>query len=207
MKLYSYDAAPNPRRVLLNLKHKGVSIDVEQVDLMKQEQMTAEFKAVNERCTVPVLELDDGTRLCDVIAMTLYLDEVFPEVPLFGRNALERAQIVGWCHRIYFDGFVSVAEVFRNANPAFAGRALPGPVGLEQTPALIDRGNIRLDAFYADMDRVLSDRAFLVGDALSQADIDLYVTLGFCGWARRSIPEACTVLSAWNEKMKAHFNE
>ena len=38
MKLYTYDAAPNPRRLALFMKYKGISLDSQQVDLGTGEQ-------------------------------------------------------------------------------------------------------------------------------------------------------------------------
>lgn len=207
MKLYTFDPAPNPRRVSLMLKHKGIDIDSEQVDLMKGEQMSGEYSKINPLCTVPALQLDNGDTLCDAIAISLYIDDQFPEKSVFGANALERAKIVAWCQRLYVDGLAAVAEVLRNTNPAFKDRALPGPVAVPQIAELEDRGNLRITAFYQTMEKELQNRQYLVGESLSQADIDLYAVLGFCNWVKRDIPEDCPVLRAWFDTMKQHFGE
>ena len=39
MKLYTYDPAPNPRRLTLFLKLKGIDIDTQQIDMMTAEQL------------------------------------------------------------------------------------------------------------------------------------------------------------------------
>jgi glutathione S-transferase len=182
MKLYTFDPAPNPRRVALMLKYKGVELASEQISLMEGAQFSEAFKEVNPRCTVPVLLLDDGQRLCDVIAICSYLDHQYREKTVFGNDALERAQILGYCHRFFLEGFSAVAEVLRNGNDNFKGRALPGTLKLEQIPALAERGSKRLTAFFEDMNAELENRRFLVGDQLSQADIDLLVAVEFSGW-------------------------
>ncbi len=207
MKLYTFDVAPNPRRVGLMLKYKGLNLDTEQVDLMKGEQLRPAFSQINPQCTVPALQLDSGEVLCDVIAINLYLDSLYPEKTVFGNSALERAKIVAWCQRLYVDGLAAVAEVLRNGSEAFKGRALPGPLALPQIPELVERGNLRITAFYEAMDGALKGRDFLVGDALSQADIDLYVVLGFCNWVKRDIPESCSTLRHWFDGMKQRFAE
>lgn len=207
MKLYTFDVAPNPRRVGLMLKYKGLNLDTEQVDLMKGEQLRPAFSQINPQCTVPALQLDSGEVLCDVIAINLYLDSLYPEKTVFGNSALERAKIVAWCQRLYVDGLAAVAEVLRNGSEAFKGRALPGPLALPQIPELVERGNLRITAFYEAMDGALKGRDFLVGDALSQADIDLYVVLGFCNWVKRDIPESCSTLRHWFDGMKQRFVE
>lgn len=207
MKLYTFDAAPNPRRINLMLKHKGLSLETEQVDLMKGEQMSSAYRQINPLSTVPALVLDNGEKLCDVIAIALYLDDKFPENGVFGNDGLERAKVVGWCQRIYVDGLAAVAEVLRNDNPAFAGRALPGPVGFPQIAELAERGNLRITAFYQAMEAEIEGREFLVGEQLTQADIDLYVVLGFCQWVKRDIPSECSHLENWYEGMKQRFGE
>lgn len=207
MKLYTFEAAPNPRRVALLLKHKGLSINTETVDLMTKAQFTDGFRAINPRSTLPTLVLEDGTVLTDTIAICLYLDSLHPDKPLFGRNDLTRAQVIGRCHQIFFEGFTAVAEVLRNKGEAFKDRPLPGPLQMPQIPELVDRGNLRIGAFYEAMNEELSERDFLIGNELSQADIDLYVTLGFCGWVKRQIPDNCSSLQNWYITMKSRFGE
>ena len=207
VKLYTYDPAPNPRRVALLLKYKGVQLDTQQVDLTKGQQMSAEFSAINPQWTVPALELDDGEVLTDVIAICFYLDSLYPEKSVFGSNALERAKIIAFCQRLYVDGLAAVAEILRNGNPVFKDRALPGALNVPQIPELVDRGHLRMDAFYQVMNKAVSGREFLIGDQLSQADIDLYAVLGFCGWVKRSIPVDCEALIQWFERMKQRFGE
>ena len=66
MKLYNSNLAPNPRRVRIFLAEKGVSIPRVEVDLAKLEQRAPEFAALNPFQTIPVLELDDGTRIAEI---------------------------------------------------------------------------------------------------------------------------------------------
>ncbi|MDF1692029.1 MAG: glutathione S-transferase family protein [Zhongshania sp.] len=207
MKLYTFSAAPNPRRVGLLLKYKGINVDTQEVDLMSKAQFSESFCAINPRSTLPTLVLDDGTVLSDTIAICVYLDAMYPERGLFGSNDVERAQVIGRCHQIFFEGFAAVADVLRNQGDAFKDRPLPGPLPMPQIPQLVERGNLRIGAFVETMNSELTGREFLVGSSLSQADIDLYVVLGFCGWVKRKIPDTCLVLQAWFASMKARFGE
>ncbi len=61
MKFYDCQTAPSPRRARIFLAEKGLSVEIIQVDLRSGEHLTPEFKEINPFCTVPVLELDDGT--------------------------------------------------------------------------------------------------------------------------------------------------
>ena len=61
MKLYDSKLAPNPRRVRIFMAEKGVTCDNVQIDIIKGENLSDEFLAVNPRGLLPTLVLDDGT--------------------------------------------------------------------------------------------------------------------------------------------------
>lgn len=207
MKLYTFEIAPNPRRLKLFMQYKGIDIETDTINIRDGEQFTDTFKAINPSCTVPALQLDDGTVLTDVISACLYLESLYPEKPLFGTSPLEHAQIVGWDHSIFVEGFVAVAEMLRNSSEAFKGRALPGTVALEQIPALVDRGQIRLRDFFQRLEIHMAGRDFIVGDAISMADIDVFVVCGFAGWVKESIPDNCTQLLGWYQRVAQELGE
>ncbi len=203
MHLYTYDKAPNPQRVSHLLNYKNIELDTTQFDLMTGEHFNDAFKKINPDCTVPTLIIDDGVVLTDTIAICVYLDRLYPEKTLFGANDSEYAQVIGWCHKLFLDGFIPIAEVLRNHSPAFKDRALPGRILIAQIPELIERGTSRLEAFWHNMNEHLADREFVVGDQLTMADIDLFVVCGFAGWIKASVPEECTALLQWYAKAKA----
>ncbi|MEE4661857.1 MAG: glutathione S-transferase family protein [Halieaceae bacterium] len=201
MKLYTFDIAPNPRRLGLFLQYKGIQLDTEQIDLGKQEHLENEaFGKLNPARTVPALVLDSGEVLTEVIGQCAYLESVYPEKPLMGTTALERADILSWDHKLYLQGFLPIAEIFRNGNPAFKDRALPGPLKLAQIPELCDRGELRLAAFWTMMDEHLAQHSWVAGDGFSLADIDLYCVVEFAGWIKKGIPDECEALKAWHAR-------
>ena len=63
MKFYDCITAPSPRRVRMLIAEKGIQVETVQVDLARGEQLSEAFGRINPRRTVPVLELNDGTRL------------------------------------------------------------------------------------------------------------------------------------------------
>jgi glutathione S-transferase len=206
MKLYTYDPAPNPKRLQMFMDYKGIEIETVQVDMMKQEQLGDDYKAINPLGTVPALVLDDGTVLTEVIGACLYLEHLHPERPLMGAPGAEQALVVSWDHLLFMAVFQAVAEIFRNGNPAFAGRALPGALDLEQIPALVERGKLRLAEGWRMIDRQLADNAFLAGDNFSLADIDLMILTEFAGWAAKSeVPAECANIHAWLPRAKEAF--
>src|SRR5215467_7532091 len=94
-----------------------------------------------------------------------------------GRNAEERAVIESWRRRIEWDGIYAAQEAFR---------ALPGPLSLEQIPALAERGRLRVQHFFAWLDARLADNEFVCGPHFTIADISGMVAVDFSAWGRNS---------------------
>lgn len=206
MKFYSFDIAPNPRRVNLFMAYKGIEIETINIDLGAKEQLSSEYLAINPAGTVPALVLDDGTVLTDAIACCVYLESLYPDKPLLGNNELERAQILGWVHKIFVEGLLAAAEMVRNQGDFFKHRALPGTRDLEQIPELVERGRLRLGDFFITLEEQLEDRQYLVGDGISQADIDGLVSCDFAGWVKESIPDSCPRTQDWYQRVKMELN-
>lgn len=207
MNLYTYAVAPNPRRLGLFMKYKGIEIPTQEIDLTKGEHHSEAYQAINPRRTVPTLVLEDGSVLCETVAICLYLESLYPDKPLMGITGLEQAKIVGWCHRIFVEGITAIADILRNKNDHFKDSALPGSLKLAQIPELVDRGHLRIRDFLAAMDLELENGGYLCGDRLSQADIDLYALIGFCGWVKLGIPDDCQNLQAWFQRIKSELGE
>jgi glutathione S-transferase len=203
MKLYDYELAPNPRRVRIFLAEKGITVPTAPVDLRAGEQFTAEFRAINPECTVPVLEFDDGRRIAEVVAICLYFELAHPEPALMGVGAQEQAIVAAWQHRIERAGFWAVGDAFRNAAPGLKGRALPGPDDYEQIPALAERGRARVPRFFEQLDGELARHEFIVGDRYTIADITALVTVNFAGRINVAIPDGCAHLRRWHETVSA----
>ena len=205
MKLYTFDPAPNPRRLALFMQYKGIEIETHQIDMMSQQQLTDEYRAINSACTVPALVLDDGTVLTEVVGMCAYLEALYPEKPLLGTTPLEKAQVTSWVHRLFNMVMMGVAEALRNGTPAFENRALPGPLDVPQIPELVERGKLRLNYAWPLLESELGDSKWLAGDTFSMADIDLLISAEFSAWVKTPPPESCTKLLAHLERIKAEL--
>lgn len=205
MKLYTYDPAPNPQRLGLFLKYKGIDLETVQIDMMTGEQRGDDYRAIVPDQTVPALVLDDGTVLTEVIGQCVYLESLYPQKPLLGTTDLERALVISWDHKLFMSAFMAVAEILRNGNPNFASRALPGPLDLEQIPALAERGRTRLAHAWETLDKVLAGRTWLAGDSFSLADIDMAVVAGFSGWVKARPPESLADLHAYLARVQAEL--
>jgi glutathione S-transferase len=202
MKLYQWGPAPNPRRVRIYLAEKNLQLPTEDVGAgwsLKPEYLTR----TAHRLT-PMLELDDGTMLGEAMAICRYLEGLHPEPPLFGRDAKERALVDMWERKCENQGMAAAAEVFRNALPAYVDRGLGGyDVPIPQIPALVERGKIRMDAFYKSLDHELSTHRFIVGDYFSVADITALCAIDFARRVKVAIPESCSHLLRWHSEVSA----
>jgi glutathione S-transferase len=203
MKFYDCSTAPSPRRVRIFLAEKGISVPTVQVDLRSGEQFSPAFRAINPDATVPVLELDNGTRIADAIGICVYFEAAHPQPPLMGEGAEEKAVITERQRIAERNGFYAVMEAFRNSTPGLKGRGLPGPDDYEQIPALAERGRARVMHFFNEMDARLARHPFVAGPRYSIADITALVSVDFAHWAKLSIPDACSHLRRWHAEVSA----
>ena len=203
MKFYDCKTAPSPRRVRVFIAEKGIGVETIEVDLANREQLSADFMRINPDCTVPVLELDDGTRLTEVFAICQYLEDAYPEPVLMGENASNRALITMWNAKIEQQGLGALAESLRNRVKGMKGRALTGPDDFEQIPELVDRGRRRFEIFMDRMDGHLKDSEYVVGDAFTIADISLLVSIDFAAWSKISIEDEMVNLRRWYDLVSA----
>ncbi len=204
MKLYDFALAPNPKRVRVFLAEKGIEIPSVQINTREREQFSDAFRAINPYCTVPVLELDDGTCISESVAICRYFEELHPEPVLMGRDAKDKAVVEMWNRRVEFEGYLSVAETVRNALPLFADRGLPGlPGGVPQIPALVERGRRSIARFFEHMDARLAESRFIAGDAFTIADITAFVTIGFAGRVDVGVPDSCPHVARWHDEVAA----
>lgn len=197
MKLYDCTTAPSPRRVRIFLAEKKVEVPLVQVNLRDGEQLGDDFRKINPDCTVPVLELDDGTRISEIFAICQYLESQYPEPALMGRNPVEQATVSMWNAKIEQHGLAALAETLRNRAKGMRDRALPGPTDLVQIPQLVERGKIRAEAFFDRLNGQLSDKKFVTGEQFTMADITAFVMVEFGEWSRISIKESQKNLQRW----------
>ncbi|MFT7285964.1 MAG: glutathione S-transferase [Halieaceae bacterium] len=205
MHLYTYDSAPNPRRLVLFMAYKGIELPTTQIDMRENHHRDEGYLAINPLGTLPALLTDEGVMLTEVVAICDYLESSYPDKPLMGNSPLEHALVLNWDHRIFISLYGAFAEMLRNHSPAFANRAMPGPLDIEQIPALVDRGRKRFPAALEQFDAELGDRPFLCGDNLTFADLDLLVVVDVAKWVKQELPASCTRLRSWAERVRAEL--
>ena len=172
MKLYDASTAPNPRRVRIFLAEKGISVPVDQVDIVSAQNRSPEFRAKNAMGTLPVLELDDGTTIAESVAICRYFEELQPDPPLMGTDAKDRAVVEMWQRRMEFELFLPITQVFRNGHAFFKGR-------IPQVPAYGVVCRKHAEQRLEWLDGVLADRPFVAGERYTIADITALCAIDF----------------------------
>jgi glutathione S-transferase len=200
MKLYVFPIAPNPTKVRLYVSEKaagGAVIDLPQimVDLREGEQKRPEHLARNPFGKLPVLELDDGSHLIESLAIIEYLEECYPDPPMLGRTALERAR-VRELERIADLGVLwQVARIIHATN---------SPLGLPPNPGVAASARATLpEALRVLDDRMADGRPFVAGAAPRIADCTLAAAFQFARFGGVEIPAEFRHLLRWDAAYRA----
>ena len=95
---------------MIPLKEKDIQIPVSETGAKDSTKLSEDYLASDNQRTVPMLELDDGTRIGEAMAICRYLETLHPELPLMGRNPLESARIDMWERRADMEGIGALSE-------------------------------------------------------------------------------------------------
>lgn len=192
------DPAPNPRRVRLFLAAKGLVVPERMVSLVAREHKSDEVLARNVRGQVPFLELDDGRVIAETISICRYLDEIYPEPPLIGRDAFERAETDMWVRRVE-TGLGTPVSLFWQHGHKLTARLLA------QVPGMGDAAAVQARAMLLWLDGQLAARPWLVGDRFTLADIALLSIVDFGVWIGLPLPEEAAALADWHRRITARL--
>jgi maleylacetoacetate isomerase len=100
--LYEYWRSSASYRVRIALNLKNVDYESRPVNLLEDEQNSAEYRELNPLGLVPMLEID-GHKLTQSLAIINYLDLRFPNQPLLPASAAERAHVVAMAMTVACD--------------------------------------------------------------------------------------------------------
>src|SRR5579872_4541468 len=99
MRLYN-SIGPNPHVVRMFLAEKSLQIPRVEIDLLKGENRQGPYLKTNPHGQMPALELDDGSAICEIIAICEYLEDTQPSPALIGTTPREKAECRMWTRRI-----------------------------------------------------------------------------------------------------------
>lgn len=200
MILYA-SIGPNPRVVTMFAAEKGLTLETRAVDIIKGENRDpgGDYLRLQPRGTTPTLLLDDGTALCETIAICEYLEEIQPEPPLIGSTPEERARTRMWVRRID----LTVTEPMTLGFRGVEGRPMFEPrmrvVGSEAAP---DLKALAADGL-AEIERDLGDREWIAGDRFTLADIALFSFVEFGAMVGQPLGSDMPHLAAWRARVGA----
>jgi glutathione S-transferase len=154
LSLYRIPFSTNVERIALALAHKGVAVEYVDVDDADRSPVLA----VSGQELVPVL-VDGDVVLSDSPVILDYLEERFPEPPLYPADEARRAEV-----RVFVDWFNRVWKRPPNLIAAEEGKPEPDRARIAE---LAERITDALALF----ESLLAGRDFLFGDELTVADV------------------------------------
>lgn len=92
MKLYSYFRSSASYRVRIALALKGLDADILPINLLKGEQKSDDYLAINPQGLIPSLQVGDAV-LSQSLAIMEYLEEVDNTVPLLPSDPVARSSV------------------------------------------------------------------------------------------------------------------
>lgn len=155
LTLYDFLDSGNGYKVRLLLRELGRPHAYREMNILRGETREAWFLVKNPAGEVPVLELEDGTCLCESTAILFHLAEGTPLLPA---DPLLRTRVLQWMcfEQTHVDGVISRAR-FRRLYPDAV------PTRPEECQAWWSEGKRALEL----LEQRLSQGAYLVGGACS----------------------------------------
>jgi len=173
MKLYNNEMANSPRKVRMFIAEKNISdIEIININLMSGEHKTPAYRAIAPNSRIPALELDDGTVIMESTAICRYLESLYPEPNLFGKNPKEIASIEMWQARIYNELMIPLAMAFRHLHPGMSEMEKQNKE-YGETQKIIGIKSLKY------FDESLAKAEFVAGDRFTFADIQMITTTDF----------------------------
>lgn len=201
MKLYIFPLGPFPRRLLCFLKMKNIDgIELIERNIFDREYMaSAEFLTLTPAGSLPVLVTDDGVSITQSQAMMDYLEELYPEHPLCGRDERERRLIETQAQ------FINDIMAYRKISVSTTSPALMPFQKIRAPEASLMTE--QYDWSRCEQISIVMDRMpFLAGDQPTIADIMLYTMLEYLRLVYdRFFPSHLRNLTAWYERFGAIY--
>ena len=153
----------------LALREAGIDIELVKVDLKTHTLVAdgSDFTRINPKGYVPVLELDNGTRLTEGTAIVQYIADLKPESGLAPKaGSVERYQLQEWL------GFIN-SEIHKGFSPLFR------PTTPDDYKTIARQNLCNRLAYVAER---LGNNDFLMGKQFTVADGYLFTVLNWSQW-------------------------
>jgi glutathione S-transferase len=195
MKLYHNPMSPNVRRVRLTAAVLGIELEEKKLDFAKGEHKNPEYLALNPNGAVPTL-VDGDFVLTESRAIMQYLAAQKPESGLLPRDEKARADVARW-------QFWDASHFSPNAASVAFERVFKGMMGIgDPDPRKIEEGLSSFRRFAAVLNKRLDGKQYLVGSALTLADLTIASSLMYATQADLPLGEFPNV-QAWMSRITA----
>lgn len=196
MKPYMVPLAPNPVKVMLYMPEReamGVSFGIEHIVINTHKGLhkTPEHLERNPFRALPVLELADGVHIRESRAIIDYLEDAFPDKPLFSKDLTLRAQQ---------RDMERICDVRLAEYLGVWVHVYNSPIGLPPDPERADALHERMLPVFTFLNDVLAEgRDFVCGDAPSPADCTLQAFLNFMRFTGDNLIAPYAHLTRWDD--------
>jgi glutathione S-transferase len=194
MRLLWERGRPNAERVRQFILEKQLEIPLIEVDLAA-ETHPAWWIDPTPIMAPPILELDDGTRVTETMAICAYLEELYPEPALLGTNPRDQALVRMWQRRTDWRLLRFVCEAIVALAPE--DHPLCDPEHVMRVPAWGRTARKLAEAYLDVLERALSDHPYLVGNSLTMADLAAYSAIVLGEHIGLTPQEAHPALNRW----------
>jgi glutathione S-transferase len=190
--IYCFSGSPYTWRALIALEEKGIDYDAKWIPRSSGEHRTPEMLALNPRGRLPILRYGDIT-VYESIAICLFLELEHPERSLIPRSTAERARTLVLTTEAaeYLDSETSEALLFALGVKTDDAGPEPRRKAYRQLHAEVARWEAHLER----------GGDYLVGDALSLADIVVFPGVAFLVRTGLTLSKRTPKLAAWYERM------
>ena len=188
MKLY-YSPAYCSQAVHIALREAGIQHELVQVDTVAGRTAGgADYRAINPRGYVPMLELDDGSRHTEVAALLQYVGDLAPAAGLMpAAGTRERFEALQWLT------FIS-SELHKTFSPWLFHK--------ETADSTRQAVKEKLKLRFGDLEARLAGREWLVGDRFTVADAYAFTIMSWSPMVGLRL-DAWPNVVAWMARVRA----
>jgi glutathione S-transferase len=191
IKLYTFPASSNSRKVRMALIEKGLEFERVPIDLSKREQKNPDYLKIHPFGQVPALD-DEGFVLYDSTIINEYLEDEYPYPPLLPKDSEGRAR-------------ARLMEDLRDShfNPASGqlNRELRRPEA-ERDKNAIQQARAKITECFDRLEKELEGREYLAGP-FSLADIAFVPNIDTLDRIQVQVDPKYKNVLAWIARLKA----
>lgn len=179
------------------MAEKGIDdIEIVRLSIIGGDHKTPEYRSKAGLPHMPALEIDDETTITESVAICRYLESVYPEPNMFGRDPKEAAMIEMWQRRTEMLIVTPIAMGVRHTNPRWAALEAQVPeVGAHNLEGA--RRGLKM------LDRRLAESEFIAAERVTIADIVTAVGVDFGRMVRFKPGEDLVHVNRWLAAMLA----